>query len=164
MAVTTDILRTWRGPRAVMRDLLKMGPREDRAIAYLMVACLLVFVAQWPRLVRTAELTGAEFDRLIAYEFMGWLMIWPLLFYALAGLIALVMRVFGRKLPGHAARLALFWSFLAAAPMGLFYGLLTGLNGNTTATQLIGAVWMAAFLVFLVQSLRQALSSDAGQP
>ncbi|MFT5631517.1 MAG: hypothetical protein ACI9HB_002698, partial [Gammaproteobacteria bacterium] len=30
MAVTTDIMRTWRGPRAVMRDLLDQGQREDR--------------------------------------------------------------------------------------------------------------------------------------
>jgi hypothetical protein len=163
MAVTTDILRTWCGPRSVMRDLLAMGPREDRSIAYLMVACLLVFVAQWPRLVRTAELTGAEFDRLIAYEFMAWMMIWPLLFYVMAASMVLIMRPFGYRVPGHAARLALFWSFLAAAPMGLFYGLLTGLNGDSAATQLIGCLWIAAFLFFLIQSIREALSTPGLQ-
>ena len=54
MAVTTDIMRTWRGPRTVMRDLLNHGQREDRALAYLMAACIMIFIAQWPRLSRIA--------------------------------------------------------------------------------------------------------------
>jgi hypothetical protein len=29
MAVTADIVRTWRGPRAVMRGLLAQGKREE---------------------------------------------------------------------------------------------------------------------------------------
>ncbi len=32
MAISTDILRTWRSPRLVFRRLLDQGPREDRLI------------------------------------------------------------------------------------------------------------------------------------
>ena len=32
MALTNDIVRTWRGPRAVMRDFLAQGPREETLV------------------------------------------------------------------------------------------------------------------------------------
>ena len=62
MAATNDILRSWTRPRAVMRNLLALGPREDRALAYLMVGCLVIFVAQWPRLSRRTYLDGTPLD------------------------------------------------------------------------------------------------------
>ena len=155
MAVSTDILQTWRGPRAVYRRLLAMGQREDRAIAILMAACFLIFIAQWPRLVRASQgidsPTGIEvpaLDRLMAYEFMGWLMVWPLALYIIAGLVVLLMRSFGAGITGYGGRLALFWALLASTPAMLFYGLLRGLNGDVIATKLAGAVWIAALLLF----------------
>ena len=38
MTVATDILRTWRRPRAVIREKLAAGVREDRALAVIMGA------------------------------------------------------------------------------------------------------------------------------
>jgi hypothetical protein len=162
MPVTRDILLTWRDPRAVYRHLLAMGPREDRAIAYLMAACLLVFIAQWPRLVRLSQ--GIDFpaeplpelDRLMAYEFMGWMMVWPLVMYGIAGLSRVILRVFRVSATGYGTRLALFWALLATTPAMLFYGLLRGFNGDVLATRLAGAVWVGAFIVFWVQGLRVA--------
>lgn len=167
MAVTTDIVQTWRNPRAVYRRLLAVGQREDRAIAMLMAACFLVFVAQWPRLVRTSQgidlPSGTEvpgLDRLMSYEFMSWLMIWPLGFYALAALMVLALRVFGSKLTGYGGRLALFWALLAATPAMILFGLLRGLNGDVVATKLAGAVWIVALVVFWVQGLRVAAEHE----
>jgi len=157
MAVSSDILRTWRGPRAVVRDLLAQGQREDRALAYLMAGCVLVFVAQWPRLSRQAFLTGAELEQLIAYEFLSWLIIWPLMFYGISGLSYLVMRLFGLQGGAYGVRLAMFWAWLAATPLGLFYGLLTGFNGAGPGTYLVGAGWLLAFGWFWLQGLREAL-------
>lgn len=157
MAVSSDILRTWRGPRAVVRDLLAQGQREDRALAYLMAGCVLIFVAQWPRLSRQAFITGAELDQLIAYEFLSWLIIWPLMFYGLAGLSYLAMRLLGLRASAYGARLALFWAWLAATPLGLLYGLLTGFNGADAGSNLIGAGWLLAFGWFWLQGLREAL-------
>lgn len=164
MPVTTDIVQTWRQPRAVYQRMLAMGPREDRAIAILMAACFLVFIAQWPRLVRLSQgidlLVGADvpgLDRLMAYEFMGWLMVWPLAIYAIAGLSVLVMRLCGATIVGYGGRIALFWALLATTPAMLFYGLLRGLNGDVLATKLAGALWIAALLVFWVTGLRVAV-------
>lgn len=163
MPVTTDIVQTWRGPSAVYRRLLAMGLREDRAIAILMGACFMVFVSNWPWLVRISQgidlpagSEPQELDRLMSYAFMGWLMIWPLGMYAVAGLVVLVMRGFGSSITGYGGRLALFWALLAASPVLLFFGLLRGLNGDVIATQLAGALWFAAFVLFWVQGLRVA--------
>jgi hypothetical protein len=164
MAVSTDILRTWRDPRVVMRQLLSMGPREDQAILYVMAGCLLIFVAQWPRLVRVSAITGDELDRLIAYEFMAWLIVWPLILYALASLIGGLLWVVRRPVPGHAVRLALFWSFLAASPMALIYGVVVGLNGFSTLAHLVGALWIGAFLLFLVLTIREAIAASSRLP
>ena len=50
MSLTTDIVATYRGPRRVIRRLLEGGEQEARALMFLIVACVLIFVAQWPRL------------------------------------------------------------------------------------------------------------------
>ena len=52
MAVTNDIVSTWWSPRPVILRKVSEGPREDRALVYLMVACLLIFVSSLPRLAR----------------------------------------------------------------------------------------------------------------
>lgn len=163
MAVTTDMMRTWRRPRAVMRDLLAHGAREDRALAYLLAACVVIFIAQWPRLSRMAagfDLAPGtqvpELSQLIAYEMLGWLMVWPLLFYGIAALSHLVAKMLGGQGTWYSARLALFWSLLATTPAALLYGLTAGLIGPGTQAQVVGAVWIIAFVVIWIQTLRQA--------
>ena len=84
MPVTRDIIATYRGPRRVVRRLLEMGPREDRALVMLIAACVLVFVAQWPRLAREAHLTEQELNPLLGGALLAWVFIAPLLLYALA--------------------------------------------------------------------------------
>ncbi len=165
MAVTNDIVRTWRRPRQVMRDLLAQGRREDRAIAYLMISCFLIFVAQWPRLSRKAAgfdlPAGAEvpeLDRLMAYEFFAWLMIWPLFLYIIAALTHLVAKLLGGQGDWYGARLALFWSMLATVPLLLLHGLMAGFAGSGPQTNLIGGIWLVAFVVIWVQTLREAES------
>ncbi|MDE0983147.1 MAG: hypothetical protein OSA52_00630 [Yoonia sp.] len=162
MAVTTDIMRTWRGPRAVMRDLLDQGQREDRALAYLMAACIVIFIAQWPRLSRLAagfDGTGAEapeLSRLIAYEFLGWLMVWPLMFYVIAAVAHVAAKVFGGQGDWYSARLALFWALLATTPMALLYGLMAGFLGPVTGANLVGALWLLSFIVIWFSCQREA--------
>ncbi len=157
MPVSNNILRTWRDPRRVMRGLLAAGQREDRAIAYLMVGCLLVFVAQWPRLMREAHFdTATPFDLKLHESLYALLIIAPLLFYAIAALSHIVARLLGGRGSWYGARLALFWTLLATGPLMLFYGVLAGLNGQTPATKVVGLLWLAAFAVIWLQSLREA--------
>lgn len=163
MAVTTDMMRSWRRPREVMRELLSHGPREDRALAYLMAACVVIFIAQWPRLARmsagfdlSAGAEVPELSQLIAYEMLGWLMMWPLIFYGIAALSHIVAKIFGGKGTWYTARLALFWALLATTPAALLYGLTAGLIGPGPQTHVVGAIWGVLFIVIWVQSLRQA--------
>jgi len=152
MAVTADIVRTWRGPRAVMCGLLAQGKREDRALAYLIVFCLLVFVAQWPRLTRAAAgfdlapgTEPRELVQLMTYELFAWITVWPLAFYALAAVSHLIAKAFRGRGTHYNARLALFWSLLASVPLLLLYGLMVGFLGPVTGTHLVGAAWVLAF-------------------
>lgn len=156
MAVTNDILRTWRAPRAVIRDHLALGPREDRALIYLMVSCAVICIAQWPRLAREAHLTGAPLDQLIGSAVYAWLFLVPLVLYGLAAVVTLALRGLGSRAGGTAVRLSLFWGLLAATPAALLYGLMTGLAGPGPGTSLVGAIWLAALAIFWVQGLREA--------
>lgn len=146
-----------------MRDLLAHGKREDRAIAYVLVACLLMFVAQWPRLVRVAEglevMPGQEdagLTQLISYAFYTTVIMLPLLFYALAALSHLAAKAFGGQGSWFSARLALFWALLAATPVALLHGLVRGFIGPGPQATLTGLIWLFAFLTIWLLMLREA--------
>ncbi len=156
MAVSRDIFRTWRAPRAVMRELLSMGQREDRALAYLMSACVVIFIAQWPRLAREAHLLGEDLSQRVSYEMVAWLIVWPLIFYVVAIIVHGALKLFRARGSWYSARLAIFWSMLAASPAALLYGLMAGFAGPTAGTKLVGLVWLCALAIFLLQTLREA--------
>jgi hypothetical protein len=157
MPVSTDILRTYRGPRRVVRGLLDTGPREDRAIMWLMTGCLLAFVSSLPGLQRKAVLADGDFTRDATYTFFALMMVAPLMFYLLAFLGRAGAYVLGGRPGGYGARVALFWSWLAAAPLLLFYGLLAGLNeAAAPATRVIGGLWLLVLLTFWISGLVEA--------
>jgi hypothetical protein len=172
MAISTDILRTWRGPRRVIREMLDRGPREDRLIFVAMAACFLMFVAQLPVLARVAyesekiaattpDYQVRDLQMLIGSAFFGWMMVMPLVLYLIAGLSYVVVRAFTKRISGHAARLSLFWAILAASPVALLLGLLSGLNGQDTGALLVFGLWACAFLLFWWQGLRESLHFGA---
>ncbi len=156
MAVTQDIVATYRGPGAVMRRLLAAGEREDRALAILMAGCALVFIAQMPRLSRVAHLTGQELNMLLGGALLGWLIIAPLLLYGLAALSHLLARIAGGRGSWFGARMALFWALLASAPVLLLHGLVAGFVGPGPALQGVGILWLVVFGWFWFSGLRQA--------
>lgn len=156
MPVTTDIVATYRGPRRVMRRLLEMGPREDRALAMLMAGCVVAFISYWPELARKAHLTGEELNPLLGGALMGWIFIAPLVFYALALVSHLIARAFGGRGTGYGARMALFWAFLAASPLLLLVGLVSGFIGAGLEKNIVGAVWWIFFGWFWAMNLREA--------
>lgn len=156
MPVTRDITATWRGPRRVMRRLLDSGQREDRALAILMAGCLVVFVAQWPRLAREAHLTQVELNPLLGATLLAWMFIAPLAFYLLALISHAVARLFGARGTAFGARLALFWAFLAASPLILLHGLVAGFIGPGPALNMVGLLWCAIFAWFWIACLIEA--------
>lgn len=178
MGVAADIGTSLRhGPRAVVRRQLAQGPNEARALAFLMIGCFLVALAQLPALARDAS-AGVEgllvtplargippeyrtLDVFLAYTVLSWLIIVPLVFFGLAILVHAVSRAFGGQGTPFGARLALFWSWLAASPLALVTGALAGFTGPSVITNLAGIFWIAVFGAFWWQAQREA--AEAGQ-
>ncbi|MDG1129494.1 MAG: YIP1 family protein [Paracoccaceae bacterium] len=156
MAVTTEILATYRAPGRVMARLMSDGPREDRALAILLGACFVMFIATWPNASREAILTGQEPQMLMAARLFGVVFVLPLVFYVVALISHGLLRLFGGKSTGYKARMALFWALLAASPLALLVGLVGGFIGPGLQLRLTGAVWFAAFAWFWIAGLRQA--------
>lgn len=147
MSIASDVLRAYVAPRAVFRARLGSAVREDRALVVLMTACVLIFVAQWPRLQREAVLGEGDFQMLVGGALFAWLFLVPLIAYALAGLSHLAARLFGGQGSGYSARFALFWAMLVASPLWLLWGLVAGFIGPGPALTLVGAVALLAFVV-----------------
>lgn len=163
MSVTTDIAASYRGPGKVLRALLARGAHEPRALAYLMGACGVMYVAQWPRLAREAHLLpDTDLQSALGGALLATLIFWPLIFYLVAGLSQLVARALGRPIDGYGTRLALFWALLAASPLALLNGLVAGFIGSGGALTLVGILWFAAFLWFWSSGLREARRLNAG--
>lgn len=149
MSVTLDIARAWSAPRRLIRTKLDQGPREDRALAVIMGAALFVFVAQWPVAMRAARLDPSiPLEVRLGGALMACVFFLPLIAYVLALISHGVTLLFGGVGTGYGARLALFWAFLAVAPVMLIQGMMTGFLGQgvmITAVQIIagvGFLWM----------------------
>lgn len=161
MAVSTEILRTYRAPRAVIRGLLTAAARDDRpearVLVWLMAACLLVFVGQWPAARADAMADpSVPFDARIAGALFAWLFVAPLIFYAIAAVSHLVARALGGKGTWFGARVALFWTLLAVSPLMLLQGLVRGFLGAGPELTVVGAVVALAFGVLWLVSLGEA--------
>lgn len=159
MPVSTDILATYRGPGRVVRRLLDMGPREDRALIFVMGFCLVAFIAQMPGLARRAHLEGLELNMLLGGALLGTVFILPLFFYALAMVSHWAARLVGGRGTSYGSRLALFWALLSSAPLVLLNGLVAGFIGPGPTLTLVGVVWVAVFVWFWLSGLRQAQRS-----
>lgn len=147
MTVTGDIFAVWRAPRAAVRAKLAQGEREDRALATVMGAAGLMFVAQWPSLSRAAHLDpSVPLDARMGITLFAMLFMVPLIAYGIAGLSHLAFRAAGGRGSHYGARLALFWAMLAIAPAMLFHGLVRGFLGDSGASVGVGLLVLGAFL------------------
>lgn len=154
MPVSTDILESYLRPRQVFRRKLQGGTHEGRALATLIGACLLIFVAQWPGLARAAHVDPAiPLDARMGGALLGTLFLLPPIAYAVAALSHLVARAFGGTGSFFSARLALFWALLAVSPLMLLQGLVRGFIGPGPALTLVGLAVLATFLMLWVTSL-----------
>lgn len=157
MAITQDILRSYRRPRQVMRSVLAAGQREDRALVFLVLACLLIFVSTLPNLSRQAHLDpSVPLEARIGGALLAWLCIAPLFMYVLAGVSHALAKVIGGKGSWYSARIALFWSLLVVSPVWLFYGLVAGFIGAGPALNAVGVVAIACFVYLWGANLREA--------
>jgi len=136
---------------------LARDKREDRALMYLMLACLLIYISRWPELALQARADPTTpLNMRLGGALFAWIFIMPLALYLLAALSRMVTRIFGGRGSWYSARLALFWSLLAAAPLWLLNGLLLGYTLPTVWQQIVGAIALAAFSMIWLSSLFQA--------
>ncbi|WP_209427625.1 YIP1 family protein [Pararhodobacter sp. SW119] len=162
MSLSTDILRSYRAPRLVVREQLAAGRREDRVLVYLMLACVLIFFAQWPGVTRAAQIDpSVPLQARIGGALMGVLFVLPLLSYALALFIWLALRLVV-PVSAYGVRLALFWAVLAITPLMLVQAALSSaLGASGGGMQLFGFVVLAGFLFILFGGLRAALEAGS---
>ncbi len=158
MTVMAEILATYRDPAGPVGRLVASGPREDRSLAILMAAALLMFVARAPSMARMAHLDpSVPLNARLGITLFALLFVLPLLAYALAMGVHLVMRGFGGQGQPDGARVALFWALLAITPAALLHGLLEGFWGSQAlGVRIVGFAVFAGFLWFWGRGLGAA--------
>ena len=149
MRLVPDILASYRAPRKVVARRLAQGAREDLNLIVLMLACALIWVAQWPVHARAAYLAPeVPLAARLGGAAMAVLFMLPLLLYGLAAIAHLAARLVGGQAGWGGARFALFWALLAAAPLWLLNGLTLGLLGPGGPATLTGLAALGGFLIF----------------
>ncbi|MFN3970637.1 MAG: YIP1 family protein [Gemmobacter sp.] len=162
MPVVADMRAAWARPDAFITRKLAEGVREDRALAVLMGACVLSFVAQWPALARAAHLDpSVPLDARMGGALMGVLFLLPLVAYGVAAVTHLAARLIGGRGSWFGARMALFWAFLASSPLVLLMGLVAGFLGQGVAATATGVAVFGAFLYLWLRMLYHAESGAA---
>lgn len=171
-SLTGAIARAWLRPRAVMAQQVAEGLSEPRALFHLMLASGLLFVASLPAAVQTARQLAVE-DSLsgtVAAHIFGYFFVAPLFAYGVAALAHLSVRAFGGREPFLAARSALFWSVLVAAPVALATAALDALllpGGGRSALlwgQILGYLGIAFWVWVFAASLAEAEGLRATWP
>lgn len=155
MSIVLDIARTYTRPKEVQSRQMQAGARsEGRALAILMGACFLLFVATLPNLSRQAFLDPTiPFQGRMAGAFFGWVLLMPLVLYVVSLVLILVLKAVRFTAPGHHVRMALFWALLASVPLWLLSGLAAGFTGESTGTLLSGLAAIGAFGIFTIFGL-----------
>ncbi len=163
MSVVRDILAMYRAPRDVAAHRVGGARREDRALAYLVAACVLIFVSQWPRLAREAALQpDIDLQARLAGALFAWVMVMPLAFYIFAFVLFMILRLFDQGVNAYHVRAALFWALLASVPLWLLSGLTAGFVGMGAAYTIISTLCLAAIVVFARAGLRLGAPNEAG--
>lgn len=156
MTVSTDLVATWRSPRAALRRHLARGVSEPFAFSLLLVFLVLAFVAQWPVAAREAFLADepSAAPRVLARAFavLATIPLW----YGLAALSRVVARALGGRGSWYGARLALFWALATVSPLMLLQGLAGGLMGPGPGTGLVTMAVAAGFLYLWLTMLHEA--------
>lgn len=164
MSLTRNILRSYRAPRDVLRDLVSGDLREPQALFFVLLACGLIFVAQWPSLQRAAMLDpSVTFEQRMGGVLFATIFLLPLVLYGVAGLLQLMLRLFKARVPGLWVRTAFFWALLAVTPLMLTQALLSAALGPGLVVGVFGFVVAMVFLYILVQGLREIASLGSGQ-
>ncbi|QUJ77747.1 YIP1 family protein [Sulfitobacter albidus] len=161
MALTQDIVATYRGPRRIMRRFLSQGRNEVRGLLFLLIAGLLMFIAASPYQAREAQLDPDVplVARLYWTAFLT-IFILPIFVYLFAAAVWVLARVANRVISGFQIRFTLIWALLASTPVLLLLGLTAGFAGPGPAVQILSLLWLIVFTWFWVSGLTVAEDTD----
>ncbi len=167
--LVAEMLRAYPDPRAAMRRQIRAGLAEPRALFHLMAACGLFFIASLPAAIRSARAidTDAPVAAAVGAHLFGFLFLAPLLLYAAGLVVHGLARAFGGSGSALAARSALFWSLLLAAPVALALSLVGALaeivSGSAVLPWLsvLGYAGLALWVWFFAASLAEAERFEA---
>lgn len=156
MSASTELVASWRHPRAGLRRHLARGVSEPFAFTLLLIFLILAFVGQWPLAAREAYLAGeaSALPRILprALAVLATIPLW----YGLAALSRLVARVLGGKGSWYSARIALFWALASVSPLMLLQGLVAGMIGPGPALLAVSVLSGLAFLGLWLTMLHEA--------
>lgn len=156
MSASTELVATWRRPRAAVRRHLARGVSEPFAFSLLLIFLVFAFVAQWPIAAREAHFAGetSALPRILPRAY-GVLLMIPIA-YALAAVSRIIAQSLGGKGSWYAARIALFWALATVSPLLLFQGLVVGMIGPGPALLAVSIATGLAFLWLWLTMLHEA--------
>ena len=158
MSAIRDVLVGYLCPKKIARKRLAESAGEGQALGYLISACLLLYVAQIPEIVRN-DMTSVSEHPLVgiaAGRLLGIAVFAPLLFYAVAGLAGLALRIGSGQASWTRSRIALFWALLAVAPAAMALGVLRGLTDAQSILLPASIAVAGLFLLFWICGLQAA--------
>ena len=150
MSLIDDFIRTHSEPSIVFA---KKVPHtgDARAFAYLMLACLLMFMSRIPSTI--AGQGAHSIDRptgpTLAALFLGAMIAAPMMFYLYAAAIRLLMMMMGGRIAWLHSRVVVFWSLLVVSPWVVIAGLITGYV-QINMLETIETVALISFFTFLL--------------
>ena len=160
MSLMRNIARSYRAPGKVVSGLADDDLREPQVLFFGLLACGLIYVAQWPGLSRAATLDPSiTFEQRMGGALFGVMFLLPLVLYAIAAMLQLALRLTGRAVPGLHVRLAFFWALLAVTPLMLAQGGMIAFLGAHPAVTAFGFVVAGAFLYMLIAGLRAVMAN-----
>lgn len=150
-------MATYKGPGRVVERFLSQGRNEVRALLFLLIAGMLMFVASTPFQAREAQL-DPEVPLAARLYWSGFFYVFllPILVYVFAIIIWGLARIARRQITGFEIRFTLIWALLAATPVALLLGLTAGMIGPGIQVKAVGAVWLAVFVWFWAAGLLRA--------
>lgn len=157
MALTQDIFATYKGPKRVFARFLSQGRNEVRALLFMLIAGVLMFVAVAPYQAREAQLDAeVPLEARLYWSAFFYILILPIFIYLFALIISGLARIARRQITGYEIRFTLIWAILATTPIMLLMGLTAGFIGPGIQLQLLGIIWLGVFGWFWVSGLLSA--------
>jgi hypothetical protein len=158
MAVVSDIVNSWRSPRAVIAQHLERRATEPFAFSLLVAFLVLAFIAQWPSMSRGAYLQpDAPLTQRMLAAGLALLASIPF-WYVLAAVSRVIAGRFGGKGGYLGARLALFTALLSVAPLMLVQGMISGFMGPGPIANGAGVIVLCGFVYLWLNMLIAAES------